>query len=166
VFFHLGKSGFGVSWVSFQSFKMSSYSILEFSGLILNVTYFSCLFMSNMLPIALFPVMDFACVPLASFGFSFLVVIEIGSLPDRYTLLDPTFPYWNSSTFSSATKNSWIYLPEQIAGNINFELFIFWRCRCRPWTPRLPPLLIAPSWFVHCRVPPPVPPHFSPANGA
>ena len=104
---------------------MSSYSILEFSGLILNVTYFSCLLMSNMLPIALFPVMDFACVPLASFGFSFLVVIEIGSLPDRYTLLDPTFPYWNSSTFSSATKNSWIYLPEQIAGNINFELFIF-----------------------------------------
>jgi hypothetical protein len=38
-------------------------------------------------------------------------------------------------------------------------LFIFWRCRCTPWTPRLPALFIAPSWFVHCRVPPPVPPH-------
>ena len=63
------------------------------------------LFIVGSLRTALFPVMDFACVPLASFGFSFLVVIEIGSLPDRYTLLDPTFPYWNSSTFSSATKN-------------------------------------------------------------
>ena len=39
-------SGFGVSLVLFQSFKVSSYSILEFSGLILNVTYFSCLLMS------------------------------------------------------------------------------------------------------------------------
>jgi hypothetical protein len=106
--------------------------------------------------LSLFPVIDFACVPLASFGFSFLVVIEIGSLPDQYTVLfhigivrhlqarqktvGITSPnrlpgistlncsfllYWNSSTFSSATKNSWIYLPEQIAGNINFELFIF-----------------------------------------
>ena len=54
------------------------------AGLILNVTYFSCLFMSNMSPIALFPAMDLACVPLASFGFSFLVVIEIGSLA-RFT---------------------------------------------------------------------------------
>ena len=39
-------SGFGVSLVLFQSFKISSYSILEFSDLILNVTYFSCLLMS------------------------------------------------------------------------------------------------------------------------
>jgi hypothetical protein len=37
-----------------------------------------------MSPIALFPAMDLACVPLASFGFSFLVVIEIGSLA-RFT---------------------------------------------------------------------------------
>ncbi len=108
MFFHLVKKYcVGVSWVSFQSLKMLSYSILEFSGLIVNVTYFNtCLLMSTMSPIALFPVMDFACVPLPSFGFSFLVVIEIGSLPDRYTLLDPTFPYWNSSTFSSATKKN------------------------------------------------------------
>ncbi len=31
--------------------------------------------------------MDFACVPLASFGFSFVVVVEIESLPDRYIVL-------------------------------------------------------------------------------
>mgnify|MGYP006155940269 CR=1 FL=1 len=68
-------------------FKMSDFSILEFSGFILLVTYFNSLFMSNMSPIAPFFVMDFACVPLVSFGFSFLVVVEIGSLPDQYIVL-------------------------------------------------------------------------------
>ena len=41
-----------------------------------------------------------------------------------------TISYWNSSTFSSATKNSWIYLRELIAGNINFGLFIFFCHQC------------------------------------
>ena len=50
-------------------FKMSSYSFLEFSGFILNVTYFCCLFVSNTSRIALVPVMDFGCVPLESFDF-------------------------------------------------------------------------------------------------
>ena len=40
-----------------------------------------------MSPIALFYVMDFACVPLVSFGFTLLMVVEIGSQPDRYIVL-------------------------------------------------------------------------------
>jgi len=36
--------------------------------------------MSNMSPILLLSTVDFVCEPLVSFGFSFLVVIEIGSL--------------------------------------------------------------------------------------
>ena len=58
-----------MSSVSLQCFKMSSYSFLEFSGFILNVTYLCCLFVSNTSRIALVPVMDFGCVPLESFDF-------------------------------------------------------------------------------------------------
>ena len=47
---------------------MSSYSILEFSGFILNVTYFRCLFMSNTSRIALVPAMDFGCVKMSSYS--------------------------------------------------------------------------------------------------
>jgi hypothetical protein len=48
---------------------MSSYSFLEFSGFILNVTYLCCLFVSNTSRIALVHVMDFGYVPLESFDF-------------------------------------------------------------------------------------------------
>jgi len=79
--------------------KMSGISIQEFCGFILNVTYFSCIFMSNMSPIALFPAMDFASMPLVSFGFLFLVVIEIGSLA-RFTCfsnVDLSCIFWSIS---------------------------------------------------------------------
>ncbi len=68
MFFHLGKFRFWgeFSFVSkFQHFELFHFGIFGFDT--------QCL--SNMSPIALFYVMDFACVPLASFGFSFLVVV-------------------------------------------------------------------------------------------
>jgi hypothetical protein len=52
-----------------------------------------------MSPIVLFPGMDLACMPLASFGFSFLVVIEIGSLA-RFTCfsnVDLSCIFWSIS---------------------------------------------------------------------
>ena len=67
--------------------------------LIRNVTYFGCLLMSNMSPIALFLAMVLACVPLSSFGFWFLVVIEIGSLA-RFTCfsnVDLSCIFWSIS---------------------------------------------------------------------
>ncbi len=45
---------------------------------------FICLFTSNMSPILLLPTGDFVYVPLVLCGFSFLVVVEIGSLA-RFT---------------------------------------------------------------------------------
>ena len=51
---------------------------------IFHVTYLSCLSTSNMSQILLLPTVDFVCAPLVLFGFSFLVVIEIGSLA-RFT---------------------------------------------------------------------------------
>ncbi len=48
--------------------------------LIFTVTYLNCFFMSNMSTALLFPTGDFDCVVLVSLGFSFLVVIDIGSL--------------------------------------------------------------------------------------
>ena len=68
MFFHLGKFRFWgeFSFVSkFQHFELFHFGIFGFDT--------QCL--SNMSPIALFYVMDFACVPLASFGYSFLVVV-------------------------------------------------------------------------------------------
>ncbi len=57
------------------------FGIFRFwSAPIFHVTYFSCLSMSKMSQILLLPTVDLACAPLDSFGFSFLVVIEIGSL--------------------------------------------------------------------------------------
>ena len=61
------------------------FGIFCFWGaLIFHVTYFSCLSTSNMSPILMLPTGDLVCVPLVLFGFSFLVVIEIGSLA-RFT---------------------------------------------------------------------------------
>ena len=52
--------------------------------LIFTVTYLNCFFMSKMSTALLFPTGDFDCVVLVSLGFSFLVVIDIGSLA-RFT---------------------------------------------------------------------------------
>ncbi len=57
------------------------FGIFCFGGaMIFHVTYLSCLSMSNMSLILLLPTGDLVCVPLVLFGFSFLVVVEIGSL--------------------------------------------------------------------------------------
>ncbi len=52
--------------------------------LIFTVTYLNCFFMSNMSMALLFPTGDFDCVVSVSLGFSFLIVIDIGSLA-RFT---------------------------------------------------------------------------------
>ncbi len=67
--------------VCFKINGLFHFGIFRFWGaLIFHVTYFSCLSTSNMSQILLLPTGDLVCVPLVSFGFSFLVVIVIGSL--------------------------------------------------------------------------------------
>ncbi len=70
---------------SFGINRLFHFGIFRFWGaMIFHVTYFSCLSTSNMLSILLLSSEDLVCVPLVSFGFSFLVVVEIGSLA-RFT---------------------------------------------------------------------------------
>ena len=66
-------------------FGISRYSILEFfvlgfGMLIFHLTYLNCLSMSKMSMTLLLPMGGLVCLLLVSFGFLFLVVIEIGSL--------------------------------------------------------------------------------------
>ena len=104
--FHFGIFCFGARWwsvsrdISFRNNGMFHFGIFCFWGaLIFHVTYFRCLSTSNMSPILLLPTVDFVCVPLVSFGFLFLVVIEIGSLA-RFTCfsdVDLSWIFWSIS---------------------------------------------------------------------
>ena len=87
---------FGVCWVSAHNVRFFHLGKIRFWGC---VTYFSCLFMSNMSHIVLFPGMDLAGTPLAPFGISILVFIEIGSLA-RFTWfcnVDLSCIFWSIS---------------------------------------------------------------------
>ncbi len=81
---HMNKKLISVHDVVFR-FGISRYSILKlfvlgFGMLIFHVTYLNCLSMSKMSMTLLLPTGDFVCLQLVLFGFSFLVVIKIGSL--------------------------------------------------------------------------------------
>ncbi len=82
----------------FQNNGIFHFGIFRFWGvLIFRFTYFSCLSTSKMSQILLLSAVDFVCGPLVLFGFSFLVVIEIGSLA-RFTCfpnVDLSWIFWS-----------------------------------------------------------------------
>jgi len=107
MFFHLGKFRFWgeFSFVSkFQHFELFHFGIFGFDT--------QCL--SNMSPIALFYVMDFACVPLASFGYSFLVVVFCEGRGATLLGLDFSFSFATSQKIFPWVINSFGYKDTEI----------------------------------------------------
>ena len=95
---------------SFQNNGIFHFGIFRFWGVpIFHFTYFSCLSTSKMSQILLLPTVDFVCAPLVLFGFSFLVVIKIGSLA-RFTCfsnVDLSWIFWSiSNPFFQNTVSS------------------------------------------------------------
>ena len=94
----------------FQNNGLFHFGIFCFWGvLIFHFTYFSCLSTSKMSQILLLSMVDFVCVPFVLFGFSFLVVMEIGSLARFmcFSNVDLSWIFWSiSNPFFQNTVSS------------------------------------------------------------